>query len=118
MTLYAQPVKGNFDDATNAILKTIHSDDEDELDNSTDDEEDDDVMIDNNQTITTIIRIIIMLTVINDSNFMIIIIRVSLIQRFAWPLLISLNLVHATNSLLKVVSVLFRGASKPPLNTR
>ena len=50
---YQEPVNGNFDDATNAILKTIHSDDEDQLDGSTDDEEDDDVMIDNNQTITT-----------------------------------------------------------------
>ena len=36
MTIYYhEPVKGNFDDATNAILKTIHSDDEDELDDST-----------------------------------------------------------------------------------
>ena len=45
---YQEPVNGNFDDATNAILKTIHSDDEDELNDSTDDEEDDDAMIDNN----------------------------------------------------------------------
>ena len=88
--------------STNAILKTIHSNDEDEFDDSTDDEEDDDAMIDNNQTITTIVRIIILLTVINYNNFMLIIIRVSLIQRFAWPSLISLNLVHAINSLLKV----------------
>ena len=72
MTLYAQePVKGYYDDATNAILKTIHFDDEDELDDSTDDEEDEDAMIYNNQTITTIIRIIILLTVINYINFMI-----------------------------------------------
>ena len=44
------PVNGNFDDATNAILKTIHSDDEDELDDSTDDEEDEDedAMLDDN----------------------------------------------------------------------
>ena len=66
ITIYNQePVNGNFNDATNAILKTIHSDDEDELDDSTDDEEDDDAMIS--------------LTVINYNNFMIIIIRVSLI---------------------------------------
>ena len=49
MTIYNQePVNGNFDDATKAILRAIHSDDEDELDDSTDDEEDDDAMIDNN----------------------------------------------------------------------
>ena len=49
MTIYYQePVNRNFDDATNAILKTIHSDDEDELDDFTDDEEYDDAMIDNN----------------------------------------------------------------------
>ena len=35
---YQEPVNGlNFDDATNAILKTIHYDDEDELDDSIDD---------------------------------------------------------------------------------
>ena len=35
MTIYYQePVNGNFDNATNAILKTIHYDDEDELDDS------------------------------------------------------------------------------------
>ena len=45
---YQEPVNGKFDDATNAILKTIHSDDEDELDDSTDDEEDDNAMINNN----------------------------------------------------------------------
>ena len=37
---YQQPVNKNFDDATNVILKTIHSDDEDELDDSTHDNED------------------------------------------------------------------------------
>ena len=41
---YKEPVKRTFDDATNAILKTIHSDDEGELDDSTDDEENDDAM--------------------------------------------------------------------------
>ena len=52
---YQEPVNKNFDDATIAILKTIHSDDEDELDDSTheelddsaDDEEDDDELTDN-----------------------------------------------------------------------
>ena len=35
MTIYYQePVNGNFDNATNAILKTIDYDDEDELDDS------------------------------------------------------------------------------------
>ena len=82
MTIYNQePLNGNFDDATKAILNTIHSDDEDELDVSTNDEHDD-AMIDNNQNITTILRIIILLTVIKHNNFMIVIIRVSLIQRF------------------------------------
>ena len=41
---YQEPVNGNFDVATSAVLKTIYSDDEDELDDSTDDEEDDDAM--------------------------------------------------------------------------
>ena len=49
MTIYDQePVNRNFNEATNAILETIHSDDEDELNYSTDNEEDDDAMIDNN----------------------------------------------------------------------
>ena len=66
MTIYDQePVKWNFNDATNAILETVHSDDEDELDDSTYDEEDDDAMI--------------LFTVINYKIFMIFIIRVSLI---------------------------------------
>ena len=54
---------------------------------------------DNNNNNNTIIRIIILLTAI---------IRVSLIQRFTGPQLNSLNLVHAINSLLKVV---YRGYS-------
>ena len=41
---YLEPVKGNFDDATNAILKTIRSDNEDELDDFTDHEEDNDAI--------------------------------------------------------------------------
>ena len=90
MTIYDQePVNGNFNDATNAMLKTIHSDDEDELDGSTDDEEDDGAMI--------------LLIVIDYSNFMIIIIRVILIERFAWPSLILPSLVHTISSLLKVI---------------
>ena len=49
MTVYYQEqVNWNLDDATNAILKTIHSEDEDELGHSREDEEDDDKMIDNN----------------------------------------------------------------------
>ena len=47
ITYYQEPVNGNFDDATNAILKKIHSDDEYEFDDTTDDEEDDNAMIDN-----------------------------------------------------------------------
>ena len=45
---HQEVVNGNFDNATNAILKTINSDDEDELNDSKDDEEDDDAMIVNN----------------------------------------------------------------------
>ena len=45
---YQEPVNGNFDDATKAFLKTIHSDDEDELDDSSDNEEDEDAMLDDN----------------------------------------------------------------------
>ena len=41
---YQGPVNGNFDDAINAMLKTTHSEDEDELNDSTDDEEDNDLM--------------------------------------------------------------------------
>ena len=42
------PVNGNFNHATNTILITIHSDNEDELDDSTEDEDNDDAMIDHN----------------------------------------------------------------------
>ena len=45
MTIYyQQPVHRNFDSATNTILKTTHSDDDDKFNDSTDNEEDNDAI--------------------------------------------------------------------------